>query len=505
MQPNKGTSSTAHRLQLFSFTSVSLLYLIARLFKSLSVPFLLGGDQTYFWMDALRLLGGEHIYKDFFRYTTPGTDLFFATIFQFFGAKIWVANAAVAALGISLLLVTFCASRRLMSFTTSLLVAGFFLVFVYARALNATNHWFAILFIALGIQISLSQLSFERLAISGALLACAAFFNQAHGGASLLGFTAFLAWRYVNRRESSRQFAMSVASLTVAFSATLMILLIFFAVDVGPGRLWDCLVIYVFKYPVRHSAGPSWGLPYPSIFSRRNLPYLSIYLLLPITCTFCLWQSWAHRKDPKFPWDAIALLTLTGASLLVEVSVSINWLRLFAISLPGIVLAGWAIHSRLSNRCAEGIVWGILCITAAFQVFKTQTSPSILMDLPAGRAAVPPSVREKLEALQRNTTPGDLFLQAGWTGAYLPLHLRNPLYVATLAFPDATRPGDAERSVLELQTRPVPYILWTANLDLQCPPQRTCDDYLSPVRQYVKNAYTQVQVFSDGDALWKRN
>ena len=49
-------------------------YLYFNLFAFPRTPFLLNGDQAFFWMDAQRMLNGEHVYQDFFQFTPPGTD-----------------------------------------------------------------------------------------------------------------------------------------------------------------------------------------------------------------------------------------------------------------------------------------------------------------------------------------------------------------------------------------------------------------------------------------------
>jgi hypothetical protein len=53
----------------------SAAYLYVNLFVLPNTPYLLGGDQTYFWVDAQRMLSGERPYRDFFQFTPPGTDV----------------------------------------------------------------------------------------------------------------------------------------------------------------------------------------------------------------------------------------------------------------------------------------------------------------------------------------------------------------------------------------------------------------------------------------------
>lgn len=49
------------------------LYLYLNLFSLSNTPFLLEGDQTFFWTYAMRMLQEERVYRDFFQFTPPGT------------------------------------------------------------------------------------------------------------------------------------------------------------------------------------------------------------------------------------------------------------------------------------------------------------------------------------------------------------------------------------------------------------------------------------------------
>src|ERR1700739_422715 len=78
----------------------SAIYLYANLFAFPNIPFLLGGDQVYLWMNAQRMLHGERIYQDFFQFTPPGADLIYLGFFKLFLPHIWVTNAIVLAVGV---------------------------------------------------------------------------------------------------------------------------------------------------------------------------------------------------------------------------------------------------------------------------------------------------------------------------------------------------------------------------------------------------------------------
>ena len=65
-EPAPSSNSTL-KLLLFGAT----LYLLLNLFSSPTTPYLLGGDQTFFWLGGQRMFYGERVYIDFLRFTPP--------------------------------------------------------------------------------------------------------------------------------------------------------------------------------------------------------------------------------------------------------------------------------------------------------------------------------------------------------------------------------------------------------------------------------------------------
>src|SRR5215471_4395702 len=177
-------------------------YLYLNLFAIPLTPILLGGDQVFFWLNAQHMLEGRRIYQDFLQFTPPGADLVYFTLFKLFGFRIWVTTAAVFALGVAFSWICFSLASDIMRRSWALLTTALFLVLVYSKALNATHHWFSMLAIACAIKISFKKIASLTLALSGALLGLATFFNQAHGPTALLAFAGFL----FSRRSRTKTF-----------------------------------------------------------------------------------------------------------------------------------------------------------------------------------------------------------------------------------------------------------------------------------------------------------
>jgi len=483
--------------------SGSAIYLFINLFISARTPFLLGGDQIYFWADAQRMLFGEHPYQDFFQFTPPGTDVFYFALFKLFGPRIWVTNIVVLVVGVALCWVCFSISRQIMSRWSAVLATCLFLTLVYTKMLTATHHWFSVLIILCATSLAMRGITSSRIAAAGLLLGVASFFTHTHAAAAALAFVLFLALQNVRVKQPVRFLLRNLALLGIGFVLAWFACSLYFLVTVGPKLLWYYQITFVRQYMVHTPEGAFLGLGENATW--RRLPVLSqfyvVYAILLVTYPICLWESWARFRDRKFPdWEKITLLTFVGSILCIEVGFSLNWLRVFAVSMPAIILlAGW-IEKR--GRFALRVIWIGIVGLALLQTGARHHRAYVVADLPAGRAAIPKEAYEKFAWMIDHTHPGDFFFQPLGPSLYLPLGVRSPLFVEGLGPPWITRPEFISRTIRQLDARPVRYILWSVHLDPE--PGQPDDDYLTPFRLYLHAHYERVLVFSDHDEMWAR-
>ena len=484
------------------------LYLYVNLFVFPRIPILLTGDQLYFWMDGQRILHGELPYRDFFQFTPPGTDLLYFSVFKLLGPHVWVTNMVVLALGVALCGVCLSIAMQMMELDLALPATILFLTLVYTKALNATHHWFSILAILFAVRILLRERSRRRLLAAGGLLGLACFFTQSHGVAALLAVTIWLGWQYSPERQNWLPFLMGGVLLFVGFAITLGVVESYFIATVGWKALWYFQVEYVRKYMVHGPETRFLGMPDWSGWRHfsSSAQYIFVYLLLPFAYAFSLQKCWKANSKAFSPEQRqkVMLVALAGAVLLSEVMFSLNWLRIYAISMPGVILALWLVGQfRNARPLLVRMVWIGILLIATIQIFRAHHRPYAIMKLPAGWAAVDPGAYPKLHWIQEHTRPEEFFFQVVWPGVYLPLRLRNPVFEDAVGPGIATRPADLQRSIAQLDTRQVRYILWSQQLnpngDLDLPPSS-----LSPLRSYLHAHYIKVMVFGDRDEIWER-
>jgi hypothetical protein len=457
-------------------------------------------------MYADRMLRGERVYRDFFQFTPPGTDLVDLVALVLLGPHIWVENTMVVALGVALGAACFRVARHIMADSLAAVAASTFTVLAYGQPLTATHHWFSLLAIMSAVAIVARRLSNTRLAVAGALLGLASFFTLSHGIAAFAAFCFFVACQTDEGPTRKPRVIVSYGALFVGFVLALLAASIYFVITVGAGQLWSILVSYVWH----HIAGPlSLRLGLPEELTRHSLPallpYLFVYALLPIAYGFVLWAYGRERSQLSLRgWPPqVTLLWLVGCALLIEVAMAPSWLRILAVAMPGIILFIWLSGRAKAFRrpLLQAISVGIACL-GAILIRSTYRHHGVIVELPAGKTATDSVNRDKLQWLAQRIAPGDMFFESAGASIYLPLHLHNPLFLDVAVPTKQTRPKVVERAIGQLEALQLKYVLWSPPLE-----HAKAEDGLEGIvmlRAYLHEHYQPVRDFADGDQAWER-
>src|SRR5215469_3536983 len=123
-------------------------YLYLILFVPPRTPFDLSfGDNGLALREAVRILQGQVIYRDFFDVHFPGTQYFYALLIRLFGAQAWIPNASLLCLGLGFLWASIVISRPLLRGAAVFLPGLLFLVLSFHNYLDPTHHWYSALLI----------------------------------------------------------------------------------------------------------------------------------------------------------------------------------------------------------------------------------------------------------------------------------------------------------------------------------------------------------------------
>ena len=380
------------------------------------LPLLLGSDQVFLWTYALRMYHGEHVYSDFFQFKPPGSDLIYLALFKLFGPRVWVTNAAVMLLRLALCWTCFSIAKRLMKPEMALITSLFFTVNTYVKPLTATHHWYSLLAALLALRTVMPGRTPLRIALAGVLFGIASFITQTVGLAGAGALLLALAWESFLTKKTWRVTVRFQFLLIASFVLTLAALNAPFLMRVGWRQLWYLQTVYP-RYVPYWFRKPFPGLPHPVVW-RQLLPlapFLFTYAILPVIYLYTLWKCWHERQNPSFRNNALlALLSLTGLFLLLEIFPAVNWLRIYAISMPATVLLFWRISTLGAfRRYITAAAWIVVVCLVALQFWARHRKDYRVADLPAGKALLPGPKYEVYDWIIRHTSPGDFFLQTG--------------------------------------------------------------------------------------------
>jgi hypothetical protein len=477
-------------------------YLYGNFFFSLRTPFLIGGDQVFFWMYAQRMFYGAHVYRDFFQFTPPGTDLLYLALFNLFGPRIWVLNAVAFALGIGLCALCFSIAEKIMRRSSAMLATAI-LVLIYTKSTSGIHHWLSTLAIMGAVRIYMGASSPTRIFITGALLGLASFFTQTHGLAALIAIGLFMVLMQRKGSTPSGKLLQSETLLVLGYSTALLLLSVHFIASVGLARLWYFQVTVVKQFVLPAQQGGLLGIGSFDVHHLlRSCSTFAVYLVLPISYLATIVRWWRSPDPFSSLGGSVALLCSVGVLLLMEVSVSANWLRIFAVAFAAIILLLWNVErSGMLKTPAVTVLWIVVAAIAIQQISSAHRHQNVILTLPAGNVALSEQSYEKMHWLQMHTTPGESFFQADWPAVYVPLNLRNPVFADMIFSGKETRPEDIASAMRQLEATHTRYILWAPVLDAIVPSQ----DNVTPLRNYLRNHYSPVHTFYNGETVWERD
>jgi len=494
-----------------AFLAWAFTYLYLTEFFLPHTPILRVGDHSVYLLNAMRMLEGQVIYRDFFQFTLPGTELTYVTLFKVFGRWVGVPNAALISLGLGLTWVTTSISARVMKGWNVFLPGLLFLpALVYES--DATHHWFSTLAVMLAVAAVIEKRSRARLVVAGALCGLALFFTQVRGVAGLLGFAVFLLWERQGKRESWNSLLGKEAWLFTSFAATAVGCSWYFLWKAGLRRFFYCTVVFGLKY---HSSAwyntwrfymvelprPHWG---PDLAWLGS--FLLIYGSIPLVfVVFFVREGREAAANPQEPWDRLMLLSIMGFTLFLGVAPAPSHLRFCSVFPAALIMLVWLItRPGMIERLGLCLLWIAAALWMLAKPVRMQTHWRAYLDLPSGRTAfLDPPFRDRYQWFAAHTRPSEFFFDAEWPNLYFPLYLRDPARVPFLTPTNYTRPEQVQEVIESLEAHPVRYVLWTTSLDIP-DDSNPAADHLASLRAYLRTYYHPVKTFGTEDEVWEK-
>ncbi len=472
--------------------AVALLVSYLRLFRLPFTPVLLGGDQLFFWTYGQRVVHGQLPYRDFFQITGVGADYVFAALFRIFGESIWVTDAVVVALSVSLTLVCFEVARRFARAEVAVVTSFLYLALVYFRILSGTHHLFSVLLAMCAVLVIGTAEHAKGIFWGGVLLGAASVFTQTRG---VFAAAAISLGLLIVNCLASRSMLRGIAAVWGGFVAVLLPIEALLAWKVGLHQLWYYQVSVPSRWLGSNITSPWWTADAHTLGNYVAL--ITVYATIPAVYGATAWRLLASRGRGL---NATALLTmLVGAAMCFEIASAANQIRIFSIALPAFALLALWLQELRQQRLVLVIAMLIAAVQLTRGVWSMNASPMFALHSAAGTFVAPPVTAKKIAGLQSKMKNGDEVFEAAYPSVYLPLGSLEPVY-ADAVLPNRLTPSEiVGRTVRELRERRVRFIVWNEALDYQ--PDTETRMSFEEFRSFVRENYLVVQTLESGEQI----
>jgi hypothetical protein len=496
---------------LLYLVAAGCLYLDAFIFPH--TPVYQGDTAPIYLLEATKMLEGQVIYRDFFQFTLPGTQVFYLLLFKLFGVRAWIPSALWVVLGIGLAWTGVVISKQLLSGASVYLPSLLFLGCAFITEPDPTHHWFSTLACMGAIAVLMPERSPSRLAWAGALCALATVFTQSRGIVAIAGFAVFLLWEWHAKKRDWGWLVRAGMYLVTPFLAMTLSLLAYLAGKVGPRLFFNCTVVFLMKYWSKWFWGTLYvyGADGPILPLWLEAPVLLLWIFMHLLLPFVYILFYVHYRRhaiacPEEPWDRAMLICIVGFFLFLGIASSPIWFRLISVAPPALILYVWLIKSPAKlPRTLTRLAWAGGLLALLSQSVIVQTGWKGYLQSPTGRAALlDPGHYEKYRWVLGHTHPGDFYFQADDCDEYFLLGLQDPAEVSFITDSRYTRPEQMQNVVAMLEKHRVRFVMWSAWLDV--PRSPGADGSAEPVRVYLRAHYHPVKGFDDQYAeAWERD
>lgn len=479
-----------------------------------ATPIYFEGDHTIPVSNAMRLLDGEVMYRDFFHFTPPGTELWYASLFCLFGIEIWLLNATIFVLTSAQLFLVFAISRYLLNGPFKYLPAATYFVIGFRQfGIDGSNRLFSVVLVLAAVLVVLRRRDHFSLITAGGLCGLASFFVQTRGVVGIAAIGIFLIWRSWRDHRRSLTIARQLAALGIGFALIVLITQAYFVFAAGFENYFFANVVFLKNHYSADSLSnlgaylsdipnfTSYAERYGNVsggfrFIRVAGPTLFYYFMVPgAYVLFLFFIRRAFREDERVR-DGLMLLAILGALFFFGASAPTG-VRLYQISVPALIISTWLLSLVPRGReIATAAFCGLLVLGIAYAV-QRQVAEKYFVRLPAGETAyLSHDQAAKYRWVADHTKPGDLLFEAHQPSFYFPLHLKNPTPFFHVRDNDYSPAFQVARLVEALESRPPRLVIWHGNWSKELG-ERSPGDNLDPLWQFVRNNYSLIKEFED--------
>lgn len=480
------------------FLLIAAVYLYFHLFVLPATPIFHEEDHLYFIQDAWRMYRGEALYKDFFEYTFPGTQVLYLGLLYLFGTKFWVINAVIFLQGFSISLICLAIGKHLFGKSWNVyLPAALFLFFGFRWfGIDGSHRMLSPIFFLLAILILLPSQNRKRLVLAGIFCAFSSYFTQQRGFLVIGAIGIYVIIEAIKNKTGFKKWFLDEAILSVSFLLTLFLLILPFIISAGAERFFDYTIVYIRYYVQEPTANyGAYGIVFQRIleqgwFMSANMFFY--YALIPLVYLVCFVYLWRKKYE-----SGVLLIALVGASLAIG-TFAPTPPRLFQICMPGLIIFVWLLYQIKikSGWVAKGAVFALI-ILGAVLTFRLQMNwEKLYLETPTGRIAfLSPVTLERYKWINENTEPGEYVFEVYQCAVNFPLQVPNPTEMTFLLDNGYTPQWQVARALENLKEKNPRFIIWDGKWNKERE-ERKPDDHLAPLYDYLREKYILEKAFT---------
>ena len=486
------------------FLGFMLVFLYLQLFILPGTPIYVENDQLLPISNAMRLLDGEVMYRDFFHFAPPGTELYYAAVFSLFGVKVWVVNATIFLLAAAQLFILFAISKKILAPAYAYLpTLIYFIVGFRLFGIDGSYRLFSVVFVLAGVMLILFKRDTKAIVMAAALCGLSSFFVQTRGLLGIGSIGLFLLWEQwkagVRISTLFRQWALAGSIFVFVVIGTQIYMawlggfdnyffgnFTFLKDHYGADTLSNTLA-YFTDIPDLTSYLETYGTGRGLFrYLRVAGPTLFFYALVPLAYIAYFIYRRARGVDPSD--RDLMLLSILGIVLYIGASAPTAF-RLYHISIPAVVVLVWFLSKIPGSKIITGAATVSLLILGVLYCVQRQTVEQITIELPAGNAAfLARHTAEKYIWLGNELKPGEYIYEAQHATYYFPLHLRNPTPFYLIRDNNYTPAFQVEQLLSALKATPPKLIAWHGGWSKE-PDERVPGDNLAPLWDFIRTNY----------------
>jgi hypothetical protein len=461
-----------NKLDVF-FVLICLIFLYTHLFIFPATPIFYEEDHLIFLQDAWKMYEGNLIYRDFFQFTFPGTQLIYLFLFSIFGTKFWLLNFVIMGIGLISVCLTLVISKRVINEKwMSYLPVCLYLFFGFRWfGLDGSHRMISPIFVLSALFILLKERSLRRICLAGIFCALSSFFTQQRGFLAVGAIGIYLIWEAFSNKQKFIELVKSEIVLIISFLISLSLLILPFLLTSGFETFFNNTIFFISNYVQDTSANyRTYLISIKKILSlgvTMSAVTVFYYFLIPLIYLVTFVYLWKGKKSISTElWKRILLINLVGFSLAIG-TFAPNPARLFQVSIPALILLAVLFDQKKRPSFFPKVwVFGLIIFGSILAIRLQLNWEKTILETRSGKIAfLSPVIVERYQWLQENANSNDNVFEVYNCAVNFPLLLQNPAQVPFLLNTGYTSEAQVTNSIQNLENKKVRFIIWDQTWD----------------------------------------